>query len=158
MNEIILLITILIAGDVSYSARIVIGNPSEAQIAERRPASENVIGEVASINKDARILAVRTDQGATIEVKAGDETACLKVPAGETTLAKALPIKFAEIGIGDRVLARGAAGEDRIARRIVVLPKVEVDKKRERDLEEWRKRKLFSKVAENTARLMSALL
>ena len=65
----------------------------------------------------------------------------LRIPAGEKTLAKAVPIQFADIAVGDRVLSHGTKTEqDFLAQRLVVMPKVEIEKKRAHDLDEWRRR------------------
>src|SRR5207253_4725053 len=65
----------------------------------------------------------------------------LRMPAGEKTLSKAVPIQFAEITIGDRVLAHGTkTDQGLVAQRLVVMPAAELARKREHDLEEWKQR------------------
>lgn len=92
----------------------------------------SVVGTVVAVDKAAKTVSIKTDQNATLTLKANDTTVCLRVPAGAQSLDKATPIVFDDIASGDRVLARG--------NRIVVLSKEDVAKRRERDLEQWRTR------------------
>jgi hypothetical protein len=101
----------------------------------------SVMGTVAVVDKSAKTISIKTDQNATVAIKASDNTACLRVPAGAQSLDKATTILFDDITTGDRVLARGSKSQDEFAAlRIVVLPREEVSKKRERDLADWRTR------------------
>src|SRR5256714_2354909 len=108
-----------------------------------------MVGTVAQIDTDARTAALKTDSGEIVKVTTDNSTTCLRIPAGERTLSKAAPIKFADISIGDRVLAHGVKG-DRvfIAQRLVVMPIAEVAKKREHDLDEWKRRGIGGMVRE----------
>jgi hypothetical protein len=108
---------------------------------EQDPPLTSVVGAVAEVNKANKIAVVKTDQGATVNVKAKDTTVCLRVPAGVQSLEQATQILFDDITVGDRVLARGSKDESNFnALRIVVLSKADIAKRREHDLEEWRKR------------------
>jgi hypothetical protein len=114
-----------------------------AQNPDERGAVVNVVGDVVDVYKTAKMATIKTSQGATLVVKLNEQTVCLRVPAGEKTLEKAVTIQFDEIAAGDRVLVRGAMSEDKrelAAQRVVVLSKVEIEKRRERDLQEWRRR------------------
>ena len=112
---------------------------------------ESVVGEVIGIDKPAKIATVKLDQGDVLVVKAEGNTRCLRVPAGETTLEKASAIQFEEIGVGDRLLARGKISDDKkqmLAGRLIVLSKADVDRKRQHDLDEWRRRGLAGVIKE----------
>ena len=101
----------------------------------------SVVGTVAVVDKSAKTISIKTDQNATIAIRAMDTTACLRVPAGAQSLEKATTILFDDIANGDRVLVRGSKSQDEFAAlRIVVFSKEDVSKKRERDLEQWRTR------------------
>jgi len=120
-------------------------NPGAAAQPKPQIQSDGVIGEVLNVDKQASTATIKTDHGATLMVKAAEPTICLRLAAGQTTLANATSIKFNDIGVGDRVLGRGRLTEDKKqfeAQRLIVLPKSEVEKKRDRDLEEWRRRGL----------------
>ena len=102
---------------------------------------ESVIGAIVEIDTTARSAKIKTDAGAVIAIKVDENTVCLRIPAGEKNLAKAVAIQFADIAVGDRVLSHGTKTENEFhVQRLVVLTKTEVDKKRAHDLEEWRQR------------------
>src|SRR5437016_7715352 len=102
---------------------------------------ESVVGAVADIDKSSRRATIKTDTGETITVKTDDNSVCLRIPAGEKTLSKAVSIQFADITIGDRILAHGTkTDQGLLAQRIVVMPAAEVARKREHDLAEWKQR------------------
>jgi hypothetical protein len=119
------------------------GGFETAQNPDEQGRVVNVVGDVVDVDKTARTANVRTSQSATLIVKINDRTLCLRVPSGQKTLEKAVTIQFDEIGAGDRVLLRGAISEDKkeiAAERVVVLSRLEIEKRRERDLQEWRRR------------------
>ncbi len=126
---------------------------STAQVSARAQEKiESVIGVIAAIDTSARSATIRTDAGGVVAIKADDNTTCLRIPAGEKTLAKAVAIQFADIAVGDRVLGHGIkTGNEFRAQRLVVLPKAEVEKKRAHDLEEWRQRGIGGIVRELNA-------
>ena len=111
--------------------------------------AESIIGAIVEIDTNTRSATIKTDAGAMVAVKADENTVCLRIPAGEKTLAKAVPIQFADIGVGDRVLGHGTrTGSEFRAQRLVVMPKEEVEKKRAHDLEDWRQRGIWGIVRE----------
>jgi hypothetical protein len=123
-----------------------------AVVAHAQQKLESVVGAIASIDSRAKTATIKTDAGAEIALKADENTVCLRIPAGEKTLAKATPIQFAEISAGDRILAHGTRNENQfLAQRLVVMPKVEVEKKRAHDLEEWKQRGIGGIVRELNA-------
>ena len=100
-----------------------------------------MVGAVEQINKNSKTATLKTDSGEIVKVAVDDGTVCLRVPAGEKTLSKAAPIKFEDISIGDRVLAHGTKTDQTFAaQRLVVMPVAEMAKKREHDLDEWKRR------------------
>jgi hypothetical protein len=112
-----------------------------AVCAAQQSTVESVVGTVTNIDKNGRSAAIKTDTGAVVTLKTDDDTICLRIPANEKTLAKAVPIQFTEITVGDRVLAHGTRREKEfLAQRVVVLTKTDVEKKREGDLDDWRRR------------------
>ena len=111
------------------------------QPARAQQKVESIVGAVQQLDTNARTATLKTDSGEIVKVTTDDNTACLRIPAGEKTLSKAAPIKFEDIAIGDRVLAHGMKS-DRVflAQRLLVMPVAEVAKKREHDLDEWKRR------------------
>src|SRR6266852_5474288 len=82
--------------------------------------AESVIGAIVEIDSNTRSATIKTDAGAMVAVKADENTVCLRSPGGEKTLAKAIPIQFADIGVGDRVLGHGTrTGNEFRAQRLV---------------------------------------
>ena len=92
----------------------------------------SVVGTVVAVDKTTKTISIKTDQNATVAIKANETTVCLRVPLGAHSLDKATPILFDDIATGDRVLARGNKTQDEFAAlRIVVLSKDDVAKQRE---------------------------
>ena len=107
--------------------------------AQQKPVS--VVGAIAALDPINHSATIRTDSGASILVKTNDTTVCVRIPAGEKSLSNAVPIKFAEIAIGDRVLGHGTKTDQTFtAQRLVVMPASEVARKREHDLDDWKQR------------------
>jgi hypothetical protein len=105
------------------------------------PAPKSVIGEVTSA--DAGGLTVKTDAGSSYTVKLDDKTTYLRVPPGERDLKKAAKIALADIGTGDRVLARGPVSEQDksvAASSVIVMTKSDLAQKHDRDRAEWQRR------------------
>jgi hypothetical protein len=112
-----------------------------AVCAAQQSTVETVVGTVTDIDKNGRTATIKTDKGTVIAVKTDHNSVYLRIPANEKTLTKAAPIQFEDIAVGDRILGHGTkAGEEFQAQRLVVLTKTDVDKKREGDLDEWRRR------------------
>jgi hypothetical protein len=104
---------------------------------------ERVIGEVTATNPAARQIVLKMDAGGTVTVILQDQTLYLRVPPGETDLKNAVKITPAEIGVGDRVYARGRLAADQKsipAVAVIVMARADLAKRRERELGEWQKR------------------
>ena len=120
---------------------------------------ESVVGAVVDIDKSSKRATIKTDAGETITVKTDDNSVCLRIPAGERTLSKAVPIQFADITIGDRILAHGTkTDQGLVAQRLVVMPAAEVARKREHDLAEWKQRGVGGIVRELNAQTVEITL
>jgi len=103
--------------------------------------ADSVTGAVTAIDKAHKQLTLNNGPGLVVSVQTDDQTVFLRLPAGERTLSKATRTTFDEIAIGDRVLAHGTkSGQAFSAQRLIVMPLAEVAKKRERDLDEWKRR------------------
>ncbi|HEY0080706.1 MAG TPA: hypothetical protein VGB73_19035 [Pyrinomonadaceae bacterium] len=102
-----------------------------------------VIGEVAAIDASAKQLFLKTDAGSVVIVTVADNTNYVRLPPGETTLAKATKTALSEIGAGDRVFARGSVAADSksmMARVVIVNTKADLERKHEADRAEWKAR------------------
>jgi hypothetical protein len=101
------------------------------------------LGVVEAIDSANGQITLKTDAGPTVKVVPQSGARFVRVPPGETSLAKAIPIAAADIGTGDRLLARGAMSDDKTslsATLIVVMTKADIAKKHEADRAEWQRR------------------
>ena len=106
-------------------------------------AAKHAIGEVKSIDAPQKILSIKTDAGNTVFVTISDKTIYKRLAPGEQSLTNAADITVADIGEGDRIMARGTVAEDRKsvpAQMIVVMTKGDLAKKQEAERLEWRRR------------------
>ena len=111
---------------------------------------ERVIGEITATDSVAKQITVKLDAGGTVTVILQEKTVYLRVPPGEKDLKKAVKIAPGEIGIGDRVLARGRLTEDQKsipAVAVIVMTKADLAQKRERERAEWQKRAMAGTIA-----------
>lgn len=102
-----------------------------------------VIGEVTAIDPASKSMTIKTDAGNSVSISLSDQTSYMRVPPGETTLAKATRIAFTDINTGDRVFARGKVADDKKsvpARVLIVMTKTDIAQKHERDRAEWQRR------------------
>jgi hypothetical protein len=114
------------------------------------PGVVSVIGEVKAIDTTANQMVVRADSGVLFNVTLSDKTQYLRVAPGETSLTKATKITLADVGAGDRVLARGRGAADQKtvpALQVVVMSKADLAKKQEQERAEWRRRGVSGIVA-----------
>jgi co-chaperonin GroES (HSP10) len=102
-----------------------------------------VIGEVLSVDPTALTMTVKTDAGTVVNVTLSSNTSYMRLPPGEKTLDKATKIALADVGVGDRVFARGKTSGDQKtvpARILIVMTKADIAQKQEHDRAEWRRR------------------
>src|SRR5579859_3895534 len=120
----------------------VMGGIASAQQGTAAPsATVKQIGTVKSIA--GKTLVVKADSGPDVSVLVQDSTRIVRIAPGQTSLKDATPIEFSEFQVGDRVLARGAAGDDAqsvVAALVVVMKQTDVAQKQEHEQEDWQKR------------------
>jgi hypothetical protein len=110
----------------------------------------NLVGEVKAIDATAKQIVIRDDGGVISTVNLSDKTQYKRLPPGEKTLSKANDITLADVGAGDRVLARWRAGADiktAPTPQVVVMSKADLAKKQEQDRAQWRRRGVSGIVA-----------
>ena len=113
------------------------------QTADPNIAAKHAIGEIKSIDAAAKQLTIKTDAGSMVTVTLSDKTTYKKLAPGEQTLANATDITFADLGEGDRIMARGTVAPDMKsvpALQIIVMTKGDLAKKQEAERLEWRRR------------------
>jgi hypothetical protein len=116
---------------------------TNTQAADAGVTPNGVIGEVATLDMAAKQMTVKTDAGSVVSVSLNDATVYMRIPPGEKTLDKATKIAATEVGVGDRVFARGKVADDKKsvpARIVIVMTKADIAKKHERDRAEWQRR------------------
>jgi Cu/Ag efflux protein CusF len=116
--------------------------PQPSPAANSGISAYGVIGEVKSIDANARQMVVQTEGGAQVTVVLNNKTVYKRVPPGEKTLDKAVDVAWSDVAEGDRVFARGRVSADQKtvpAQQLIVMSKGEIAKKREAELAEWRR-------------------
>ena len=116
--------------------------PQPSPAANSGISAYSVLGEVKSIDANARQLVVQTEGGAQVTVLLSDKTLYKRVPPGEKTLDKATDILLSDVGEGDHVFARGRVSADQKtvpAQQLIVMSKGDIAKKHEAELAEWRR-------------------
>ena len=106
-------------------------------------AARHAIGEVKTIDAATKQITIKTDAGSTVSVVLSDKTTYKRLAPGETSLTNATDITFADVGEGDRIMARGTVSEDKKtvpALQIIVMTKGDLAKKQEAERAEWRRR------------------
>ena len=112
--------------------------------------SLSVTGIVTDLKPDTRQVIVKTASGNEVIVTLSDRTTFMRIPPGEKTKDKFIPISATDFGAGDSVFARGRMTEDRKsmpALEFYVMSKTEIAEKRERERDEWRKRGIAGTVS-----------
>ena len=113
-------------------------------------AAKHAIGEVKTIDAAAKQITIKTDAGSTVTVALSDKTTYKRLAPGETSLTNAADITFAEVGEGDRIMARGTVSEDKKsvpALQIIVMTKGDLAKKQDAERAEWRRRGIVGVIA-----------
>ena len=101
------------------------------------------LGEVKTIDAAAKQLTIKTDAGASVTVTVTDKTSYKKLAPGEKSLTNATDTTLAEVGEGDRIMARGTVDVEHKsvpALQIIVMTKGDLAKKQDAERAEWRRR------------------
>ena len=112
--------------------------------------SLSVTGVVTDLKPDTRQVIVKTAAGNEVTVTLSDRTTFRRIPPGEKTKDKFIPITPTDFGVGDSVFARGRMTDDRKtmpALEFYVMSKAEIAQKRERERDEWSKRGIAGTVS-----------
>ena len=126
---------LLASAPVSFAQTPAAGDPNIS--------AKHAIGEIKAIDAAAKQLTIKTDAGSMVTVSLSDKTTYKKLAPGEQSLTNATDLTFADLGEGDRVMARGAVSDDRKsvpALQIIVMTKGDLAKKQEAERMEWRRR------------------
>lgn len=117
------------------------GQSPQTPAGAARPASDRVLGEVTAIDPAGKKISVKAEAGQAVTVSVDDKTLYRRIPPGETNIEKAVVIGFADIAVGDRVLARGKLDADTIqARVLLVMSRAELARSEEQSKAQWERR------------------
>ncbi|HEY0408165.1 MAG TPA: hypothetical protein VGC89_20675, partial [Pyrinomonadaceae bacterium] len=143
MRKLFTVFALALAAIASASGQTAGSSTAATQSTDAGVTPNGVIGEVKTIDLPAKMMTVKTDAGSLVLVMLNDATIYMRVPPGEKTLDKAAKIVATDVGLGDRVFARGKMANDRKsvpARVVVVMTKADIAQKQERDRAEWQRR------------------
>lgn len=112
------------------------------------PTQARVLGDVSAIDAANNQVTLKNSDGRLVTVLVHAKTLYRRVAPGETTLEHASVISFNDIAVGDRVLARGEAGEKDAVRAnaLIVIAKTDIAQKRVQDREEWTRRGIAGRI------------
>lgn len=133
----VLCLLVLLACGSILTAQTTAQNPDPAI------TSLSVQGVVTELKPDTRQVIVKTAAGNEVTVTLSDRTTFMRIPPGEKTKDKFIPITSTDFVVGDSVFARGRMTEDRKsmpALEFYVMSKTEIAEKRNRERDEWRTR------------------
>jgi len=118
---------------VFWSVAVLISASALAQA----PASK-AVGTVKSITGNS--VAITTDGGGEVNITIADSARIVRTTPGQTDLKSASSIAVSEIQVGDRILARGQAGENNsvVASAVIVMKQSDIAERQQREREEWR--------------------
>ncbi len=111
--------------------------------AQQAPAAgiSRKAGTVSSISGNQIVL--KPDAGSDVKVTVQDGARIVRVAPGQTDLKSAVPISVGEIQPGDRILVRGAAGdntESLLVSSVIVMKQGDVAQKQQKDRMDWQRR------------------
>jgi len=112
-------------------------------------AVRTIYGAVTKIDAAARELVVKADSGGEIAITLQPTASFRRVTPGEKDLRNAASIALTDIGVGDRVMARGKSSEDQksvTATLIVVMSQTDIAKKQAAERADWEKRGVVGEV------------
>lgn len=121
-----------------------------AQTTDPAITSLSVQGIVTEVKPDTRQVIVKTAAGNVVTVTLGDRTRFMRIPPGEKTKDKFIPITSTDFSVGDSVFARGRMTEDRKsmpALEFYVMSKTAIAEKRNRERDEWTTRGLAGTIS-----------
>jgi hypothetical protein len=97
------------------------------------------VGTVKSVTATSIVLA--TDSGAEQTVTFADAARIVRAVPGQTDLKTATPIAVSDIQVGDRVFARGQAGDGNavVAASAIVMKHSDIADRQQQERDEWRK-------------------
>src|SRR5215470_11051031 len=112
-----------------------------AQQPAAQGAAARQVGTIKTISGST--ITLTTDAGAEVRVVVQETTKLARIEPGATDLKGAVAMKLSDLQVGDRILARGAPGEDgkSIQANVLIAMKHEdIQAKRQKEREDWQRR------------------
>ena len=118
----------------SFAALLLVSTTALAQA----PAAK-AVGTVKSIS--ANSVVITSDSGAESTITFADSARIVKAAPGQTDLKNAAQIQISDIQVGDRIFARGQAGDNGtlVAASVIVMKKSDIAQKQQTERDEWRR-------------------
>lgn len=82
---------------------------------------QQVLGEITAVDASAHTVTVRSDAGESVTLSTTEQTTYTRMPPGVTDLKQGTRVTFAEVRVGDRLLAPGVAGSGGTAARLILM-------------------------------------
>lgn len=89
--------------------------------AQTPAAKQQVLGEITAVDAAAHTVTVRSDAGETVTLSMTEQTTYTRMPPGVTDLKQGARVTFAEVRVGDRVLAPGVPAAGGSAARLILM-------------------------------------
>ena len=99
------------------------------------------IGAIKTINGNA--ITLTPDSGPDVAVTVQPNARIMRIAPGEKDLKNAAPVPLEELQVGDRVRVRGRASADGTsiaALEVIVIPRSDLEARREQERQDWQKR------------------
>jgi hypothetical protein len=141
------LMTLALAGGASVFGQ----SAPAAQVSDPHVTANGVIGDIVAVEAGSKQIYVKTDAGSVVVITVADSTIFRRINPSKPSAEGATAITFAELGPGDRVLARGKPSDDRktlaAPKMIFVSTKADLAAKQESDRAEWSRRGIVGVVS-----------
>jgi len=95
--------------------------PAGAQTQPAPAPKQQVLGEITAVDAAAHTVTVRSDAGETVTLSTTEQTTYTRMPPGVTDLKQGARVTFAEVRVGDRVLAPGVPAAGGSAARLILM-------------------------------------
>jgi len=92
-----------------------------AQTQQAPAVKQQVLGEITAVDVSAHTVTVRSDAGETVTLSTTEQTTYTRMPPGVTDLKQGARVTFAEVRVGDRVLAPGVPAAGGTAARLILM-------------------------------------
>jgi hypothetical protein len=88
---------------------------------QQAPAAKPLVGEITAVDAAAHTVTARSDAGETVTFSTTERTTYTRLPPGVTDLQKGERVTFAEVRVGDRLIAPGVTAAGGSASRLILM-------------------------------------